>query len=140
MMTGFACQLVAQNFSNENNQENNKRGKERIKALYIAFITQELNLNVEESEKFWPVHLQYDAELKNARKNNLNELDKEESELLIRKKYVPKFSKIIGQERTNLFYKKDKEFRNKLVEKLKNQRMKNKAEFKKNNEKFENHP
>ena len=38
-------------------------GKERIKAFKTAYITEQLDLSVEEAEKFWPVYNQYDKEL-----------------------------------------------------------------------------
>jgi hypothetical protein len=50
---------------------NNKdlKGREKIKQLYIAYITQEINLSEDEAEKFWPIHNQYDIELKMTYKN-----------------------------------------------------------------------
>ncbi len=35
-----------------------ERGQ-RIEALWVAFITQELELSAEESEKFWPIYREY---------------------------------------------------------------------------------
>ena len=45
-----------------NAQKSDKRQKrgEKIKALKIAFITEELNLSTKEAEKFWPVYNKYD--------------------------------------------------------------------------------
>lgn len=40
-----------------------KGGKERIKALKIAYITDQLDLTSEEAEKFWPVYNQYDKSI-----------------------------------------------------------------------------
>jgi hypothetical protein len=136
LLFGFTFNLSAQNAQNESKQEFNKRGKEKIKALYIAFITEEINLNEEESQKFWPVHNLYQIELKKAHQKNINELDKEESVLYVRKKYLTKFSKIIGKDRTYLFYKKDKEFRDKLIDKIRDRRMKKNKDFKLPHDKF----
>jgi hypothetical protein len=98
-------------------------GKERIKALYVAYITQELNLNETEAQKFWPVQEQYSSEIKSINKDkNSTELAREEITLNIKKKYNDKFSKIIGNDRTDQFFKKDKEFRGKLLENLKEKR------------------
>ena len=36
--------------------------REKIKAQKVAFITQKLNLTVDESQKFWPVYNEYDAQ------------------------------------------------------------------------------
>ena len=136
----ISSNLSAQDFSKEKNHGIKERGKEKIKAIYIAFITQELNLNEQESEKFWPIHNQYDVELKQVHQKDINELEKEESALTVRKKYAIKFSKIIGTDRTYLFYKKDKEFRDKLIDKVRERRMKKNRENKPFNDKFENHP
>jgi len=38
-------------------------GKERMKAFKTAYITDELDLSVEEAEKFWPVYNQYDKKM-----------------------------------------------------------------------------
>ena len=129
---GISFNLQAQEHGRENKQQFEKPGKEKIKALYVAFITQELNFNEDESEKFWPIHNQYDNELKSIHKKNLTELEKDESVLEIRKKFSKKFSKIIGEERTNLFYKKDREFRDKLIDKIRDHRMKRNEQYKRN--------
>ena len=123
LMIVFTAQ-AQQTFKNNNEKENRKDEKQKIKALYAAYMTQELKLDENDAEKFWPVQYQYSEEIKNANKQRqLSELEREEATLNIRKKYNEKFSKIIGKERTDLFFKKDKEFRNKMVEVLKKKRM-----------------
>lgn len=113
-----------QSFKDNNEKEKRKEEKQKIKALYAGYITQELKLDENDAEKFWPVQHQYSEEIKNANKQHqLSELEREEATLNIRKKYNEKFAKIIGKERTDLFFKKDKEFRNKMVESLKKKRM-----------------
>ena len=104
---------------------NNKdlKGREKIKQLYIAYITQEINLSEDEAEKFWPVHNQYDIELKMTYKKDISELGKEEEILSIRKKFATKFYKIIGNERTDVFFKKNREFREKLINRLRDHQM-----------------
>lgn len=41
-------------------QENFNDKKEQIKSLKVAFLTTELNLSSQESEKFWPLYNAYD--------------------------------------------------------------------------------
>lgn len=41
-------------------QKDKKEKHEQIKALKVSFLTTELNLTPEESEKFWPVYNAYD--------------------------------------------------------------------------------
>lgn len=115
--------------------DNQQTGKQKIKSLYIAFITQELNLTETEAEKFWPIHHQYNEDLMASHKAVQTVLEKEEANLNTKKKYNDKFIKVLGAEKTNLFFKKDNEFRKKMVEKLKKQRLK-KMEEKKGKGKF----
>lgn len=91
--------------------------EDKIQALYIAYITQQLQLNEDEAKQFWPVHAQYDAELK-AVNSNLGELEIQQASLNIKKKYQDKFVKILGAGRTNDFFKTDGEFRKRMVERL----------------------
>ena len=115
---------------NQNGLGDNQPGKQKIKSLYIAFITQELNLSETEAEKFWPIHRLYNDDLMSARKTNQTVLEKEEANLNTKKKYNDKFVKVLGAEKTNLFFIKDNEFRKKMVEKLKKQRLKKMEERK----------
>jgi len=113
-----------------------KERKQKIKALYTEYMTRELQLNEGDAQKFWPVQEQYSAEIKAVNKQNqISELDKEEAILKVRRKYNEKFSKLIGKDRTDLFFKKDKEFRNKMVNELKKKKLeKNGGGKMKNNE------
>jgi hypothetical protein len=114
MMMGLASQAQPPN----NNRE------EKIEALYIAYMTRELNLTEDDAQKFWPVHAQYDNEIKNLRSES-SELERQQAVLNIKKKYQDRFTKILGAERTNNFFIKDGEFRKKLIERLKNMRQQN---------------
>ena len=105
----------------EDGQVNQKK-EEKIKALYIAYISQQLSLTPTEAEKFWPAHAQYEADLRVINKGELNELDRQQSVLNVKKKYQNNFNKIIGNERSNNFYRQDAEFRKKLVDRLKQMR------------------
>lgn len=93
--------------------------QEKIEALYVAFITNRLALTPEESQKFWPVHTQFKNELKTV-KQDLPELDKQQAILTIKKKYQDNFTRILGQNRCELFYKMDGEFKRKLLEQIRN--------------------
>lgn len=98
-----------------------KDRKERVEALYIAYITRELQLTETEAEKFWPVHSLYDAELK-ALPKTLSEIERLEAQLAIKKKYEERFTKVIGKERTDEFFRKDAAFRERLIERLRQKR------------------
>jgi len=109
-------------FAQENPRDDKGKGDQKIKALYIAYMTEQLNLNENEAQKFWPIHRDYNSEMKSIRKENGTELEREEASLNIKKKYNDRFAKILGKERTEDFYKKDREFREKLVKKIKEKR------------------
>ncbi len=95
--------------------------QEKLQALYVAYITQELKLTSDEAQKFWPVHAEFDKEIKSVNAA-LPELDKQQAVLNIKKRYQDKFTKIIDAGRTENFFRKDTEFRRKLVERLRKMR------------------
>lgn len=59
-------------FSQENDREKNR---ERIKALKVAFFTQELNLDEKTAEKFWPIYNKYEKEKRELHKREHIDLD-----------------------------------------------------------------
>lgn len=95
--------------------------QEKIKALYVAYVTQQLKLTPEEAQKFWPVHTQFETDLKSVNKD-LPELTKEQARLDIKKKYQDNFVKILGNNRCERFFRMNDEFKRKLRERLQNQR------------------
>ncbi len=98
--------------------------EQKIRALYAAYITQQLNLTEAEAQKFWPVHAQFDADLK-AVSLGIPELERQQAQLNIKKKYQDKFNSILGSNRSNNFYRIDGEFRKKLVDELRKRRQQN---------------
>ena len=106
--------------------DENKR-EQKIQALYVAYMTKELNLTEDEAQRFWPIHSQYENEMKSM-KREMDELERQQAMLDIKKKYQERFTKVLGASRTDLFYKKDNEFRKQMIERLKKlrqQRMEN---------------
>ena len=88
--------------------------EQKVQALYVAYITQELKLTEGEAQKFWPVYNKYSAELKkvrqDAKENNSPEIETEEKYLAIRKRYNTEFNKVLPAEKVNAFFKAEKEF------------------------------
>ena len=101
--------------SQPGNDQNPKRG-EKIRALYIAYISQQQKFTPQEAQQFWPVHDQFENEMQEVNKSNLSDLDKQQKMLDLKKKYQPMFGKIIGNERSNNFYRQHDQFRDKLME------------------------
>jgi len=110
-----------------NAQQEGGQRSEKIQALKIAFITQKLHLTAAEAEKFWPVYNEYTNEIRNLRLNNKegDVLDNEQRLLDIRKKYKPSFENILGPQRINDLFNAEREFRNVLIKRLKEQRQQN---------------
>lgn len=107
--------------------DNNKQDRgEKIQALYAAFITQKLKLTPDEAQKFWPLHVQYNDEVQAVNKSGLQEIEKEEGVLKIKKKYAASFTKILGADRCNEFYIQDRAFRDKIKARLKEMKQKRK--------------
>ncbi|GAB2837123.1 hypothetical protein [Ferruginibacter profundus] len=95
--------------------------QEKLQALYVAFITNKLQLSEAEAQAFWPVHNEFDKEIK-AVGTDLSELKKEELILNIKKKYEPRFTKILNDpKRVDRLFTLNGEFRKKLVERMRNQ-------------------
>jgi len=90
-----------------------------IKALYVAYVTQQLELTPDEAQKFWPVHAQFEADMK-AVKPDLPELDKQQAMLNIKKKYQDNFNRILGPNRCERFFRMDGEFKRKLLDRIRN--------------------
>ena len=94
----------------------------RIKALYVAYISQQLNLSPEEAQIFWPVHTQFETEI-NGVKKEMPELEKQQSILNIKKRYQENFNRILGPNRCERFFRMDGEFKRKLLDRMiRNQR------------------
>lgn len=111
-------------FSFATAQNTNSQKSEKIKALKIAFLTQKLQLTSAEAQKFWPVYNQYQNEVRKIRINNRNGdvLESEQQLLDTRKKYKASFEKILGHQRLNDLYNAERDFRNVLIRKLKDER------------------
>ena len=117
ILLGFFSVAIAQD--DPGNDETKRQ--EKIKALYVAYITQELNLTADEAQKFWPVHTQFENELKTV-KPETPELEKQQTVLNIKKRYQENFSRILGPKRTERFYRMNGEFTRKLLERIRKQR------------------
>lgn len=55
------------------NAQKVKRDKEKIKALKIAFLTQELDLNATVAQKFWPIYNEHENNLDAIRRTGMSQ-------------------------------------------------------------------
>lgn len=118
--------------------------KDKIEQLKIAFITKELELSVEQAEKFWPVYNAKDEairEEKKSRRQKSNDLktnfetlseadiekkateilDSEIAEAKLKKEYTGKIAGIIGYKKAVQLLSIERRFKKELLNKL-NQR------------------
>ncbi len=51
-----------------------RKNREKIKALKIAFLTQELNLNTDVAEKFWPIYNEFQDNLDALRRKGMSDI------------------------------------------------------------------
>jgi len=105
----------------ESQRGDENRQQEKIKALYVAYITEQLALTPDEAQKFWPVHTQFSNELKTV-KTDMPELDKQQTFLNIKKKYQENFNRILGVNRCERFFRMDGEFKRRLLDRINKQR------------------
>ena len=101
-------------------QDEQPQGEKRIQALYVAYVTEQLQLSPDEAQKFWPVHAQFEADMK-AVKPDMPELDKQQAMLNIKKRYQDNFNRILGPNRCEHFFRLQGEFKEKLI-RMRNQR------------------
>jgi tRNA 2-selenouridine synthase SelU len=121
VLIGLLCLHVVA-LQAQNDGIKNEKKQEKIKALYAAYITQQLNLTEVEAQKFWPIHSQFQSEIKNVKKD-LPVLERQQTVLNIKKQYQQNFSKILGAQRTEAFFKSDAEFKLKLLNRMRKKKM-----------------
>lgn len=133
MLVLISTQMFAQG-QPESNAQGNKG--EKIEALRIAFISQQLNLNPQEAQKFWPVYNQYKNDLKmlhqnfkmdaNGQMDANKQLDFEQKKLDLKKKYKNEFEGALGKEKVNQLYNLEHQFQEKLKD-MREQRQQNRG-------------
>lgn len=118
----------------------NPRVRERIQAARVAYITERLDLNTKESQQFWAINNEYEAERRSikqqyqsggnmeamsdaeAEKQLRQHLKMEEKLLNLKKSYIERFLKVVPARKVVLFQKADKEFRLELLRKVRDRR------------------
>jgi hypothetical protein len=97
----------------QGNQPGDEKGKqEKLRSLYV---TQQLQLTPDEAQKFWPLHSQFENDIKAVNKE-MPELQKQQAYLDVKKRYQDNFNRILGANRCERFFRMDGEFKRKLLE------------------------
>jgi hypothetical protein len=110
---------------------------ERMKAMKVAYITNQLDLSSEEAAKFWPVYNQIEAKRQELRDEdiipeNINELSEKDSDALINKimqnreknleldkKLVKDLEKVISKKKIALLFSSEHQFRREMASTIK---------------------
>lgn len=118
-------------------QSREDRFKE-IKAQKVAYLTEKMNLSVDESKAFWPVYNEYEQAMRqlrgeprpkekdlteaNAEKALISSLEREEKAIKVRKEFYDKVTSVISYKQLYLLEAGEREFRQKLFDQYKNRR------------------
>ncbi len=113
---------------------NKEEHRERIKSLKTAFITQELNLNKEKAQQFWPIYNEYESKVHELRKREhrdlpnlecINETDAEEmlsefvelekQDYVLKRELFNDLKEIISAQDIIKLQKLEEEFHKKLI-------------------------
>lgn len=110
--------------------------QDRIRALKVAFITDKLKLTPEESEKFWPVYNQYEAEHKRIRQKYrpdddlntlsdqeveravLNRFEMEEELIKLKRDYFQRMKAFMAVRKIALLQRSEQEFNKELLRRI----------------------
>ena len=119
--------------------------REKIEAMKVGFITQQLDLTSEEAQKFWPVYNRFAEEMEKSRKDFRGKMMEEvkdvdlmtdaeankalndmiaykTSEVELFKKYNQEFKKVLPTKKVVKLYVAEQEFKRELLRKLKSQK------------------
>jgi hypothetical protein len=112
------------------------QGGERMQALKVGFITERLKLTPDESQKFWPIFNEYEAEQKKIRqKHKLKQdfatmtdseaeqllssgLEMEQQLLNLKKDYLQRMRKVIPVRKVAMLNRAERDFKEELLKRL----------------------
>ena len=125
-------------FSQPNLRGEHQERREKIEAIKVAYITEELELTVAESQEFWPVYNELqkkELKLREGQRSALNSLHEQSSEKdlekamyemadghialeELRKSYIDDFIAVLGATKTALLFKAERDFGRKVMERM----------------------
>lgn len=126
-------------FSSLQAQGKKEDHREKIKALKVAFITQELNMSSQTAQKFWPVYNKYEMDKRALHKrenvdwDNLGTISDSKAEAMLkeylaveREEYIIKrqlfsdLKKILSAREIVLLHKLESDFHKKMIQEYRN--------------------
>jgi len=128
-------------YAQQANTKQDNKGKEKIRAIKIAYLTEKLDLTTSEAEKFWPLFNEYHKdrrelfhfEKKELKTNyNVNEVSNSEADKILKKifdcrdqrhqnkiEFNKKLHEILPPKKILILEITEREFNKKLMQKLK---------------------
>lgn len=133
MLLAFACNIVA---------AQPREKYERVHAIKVGYLTDKLHLTPDQAAKFWPVYNQYEDEQRSLRRKFLMEykdkqqgmdreeamkfvdgnLDYQEAELKLKRKYKEELLKTITAQQLAELYQSERDFKKILIQQLRDRR------------------
>lgn len=105
---------------------------EKVKAQKVAFLTEKMNLTVDESKAFWPVYNGYEEDMRELKRQGWNKkeemddtkakevlfsgIDRQNKEIQLKKDFYTKASEVVPYKKLLLMERGEREFRQKLFE------------------------
>ncbi len=127
-----------------------RKPREKVKALKIAYITDKLDLSSNEAQQFWPIYNEYEATIEGLKKNkrastrelkevngykNVSEkeaedyinnyLSAEEQKFIARKKLITSLRQVLPHKKILKLVKAEIDFNKRLLQRLRNRRERN---------------
>jgi hypothetical protein len=133
IFTALVMGLAVMAYSQKGMRQDNEQRQERMKALRVAYITEQLSLTSDEASRFWPVYNQIEAQREQLRDediipenmDNLSEkdaealiakiLEKRQKNLDLDKKMVNDLSKVISKEKIARLFASEHQFRRRMA-------------------------
>ena len=123
----------------------NQRGRERIKSLKVAFITERLNLSTEEAQVFWPLYNEHEENIEAIKRRERREirsqlqdfeyLSEAEADKLLDKMidletekhrlnaaYIKRMSEVISPKKTFMLIRAEEDFKKRLLKEIQQRR------------------
>ena len=137
----FTLLLTATSFGQPDKKASKKANHEKIEKMKISFITNELDLSIEDSEKFWPIYNEQTEKLRAENKfqrSTAKELqtkyarlsdeefktktdaifDSESKEAGLKKEYTGKIAAVIGYKKAAKLLSLEQRFKRELLNKI----------------------
>ncbi|MCB0515440.1 MAG: hypothetical protein R2798_08270 [Chitinophagales bacterium] len=96
--------------------------KDQVNSVKVGYFTQELGLNTQEAEKFWPVYFEYQDKKAALRRSGSGPIEIQEQELKLSKEYDQMFRTILPSAKVDKLYEAEKAFRQKLIDEVKDRK------------------